>query len=130
MNLELRERIEAEDPETELLKYVYIYWLERSKLVEWNYQAHISVRGKLFGASKRKKIQREAKRIKKLILAGKLTNEEWGKVVRKSNMMDILISGAPKEMKYAGGQKMEGDNAVRQKIHGDSGEGNEPGQRD
>ena len=69
MNLACRERIESEDisgKEKELLKYVFIYWVSMSNVLE------LSVRsGGLLHMAKRKKFEREALKIKTSIIKEK-----------------------------------------------------------
>lgn len=65
MNTELRERIEKGDPknkETTALKYILIYWTLKSQILELYFKSKILGRGKI------KRLAKEAKKIKGMIL--------------------------------------------------------------
>lgn len=70
MNLELRGRIESrEDPEELRLKYVIVYWTLKSQLLELHHSKPHS------GRAKKKKVAKEAKQIKTLILHNNLLKD-------------------------------------------------------
>ncbi len=72
MNLDLRKRIESKkDPEELALKYVIIYWTIRSQMLELHYKS------RFFGKTKIKRLAKEAKDIKELILTGDLKDISW-----------------------------------------------------
>ena len=66
MNLKTSELIKAEVSQALELKYVFIYWVNRSQLLELYYLSKI---GKL---GLKKKLKKEGQRVKKDILSGKL----------------------------------------------------------
>ena len=66
MNREIRSMIENNDPESLKLKYVFVYWINISQLVDlW-----FKYGNKLYGKNKIKKKMREAREIKNVILHG------------------------------------------------------------
>jgi len=65
MNVEIRRRIKAEDPESLLLKYVFMFWISRSRLLEMHHTK------KFFGKVKRVRERRYGDRLKQIILSGK-----------------------------------------------------------
>ena len=88
MNREINLRIKAEDPESPKLKYVIVYWVLKSQLLELH-------RKKGFMNSlNRKKIEEEAKTIKEMIVSGSaeglkpLDMEELAALVMGSNSAD------------------------------------------
>lgn len=87
MNLELRERIEAHDPEEPKLKLIVVYWTMRSQLLE------LHAKKSVFGASKKKRLAREIKQMRTLILKGdhppELSDEDFmGRVLAAVGLQD------------------------------------------
>jgi hypothetical protein len=81
MNLELRESTKAEAPQSLLLRHVFIYWINRSQLLELYYKGRISSLGK------KKRLEKEGAQLKKDILSGKLpklTTETMKETLLKS----------------------------------------------
>jgi hypothetical protein len=66
MNRETRHRIERNDPDSLGLKYVFIYWVTISQLLD----LHFTYKGKPFGKNKIKKKQREVMEIRNIIVNG------------------------------------------------------------
>lgn len=81
MNLKVHELTKAEVPESLLLKHVFIYWINRSQLLELY---HI---GKISNLGKKKRLEKEGALLKKDILSGKLpklTTETMKETLLKS----------------------------------------------
>ena len=67
MNREIRKKRESgEHPQKTLLHQVFVYWQNRSQLLEAHFE-----KSRFFGNSKIKKLSREGKKIKKEIMDGK-----------------------------------------------------------
>lgn len=64
MNLELRVKMKKGYETNVLMKYLFMYWINRSELLELYYK------NPLFGKSKRKQLMRQGKKIKDIILSG------------------------------------------------------------
>lgn len=62
MNTSIRERLKSQDPESVRLKYVMIYWVLRSQLLELFYKH------RLFRRNEKKNLQDQLRDIKELIL--------------------------------------------------------------
>lgn len=65
MNIEIRKRVNSGDSETIPLKYVFVYWVIRSQILELKYRS----KG-FFSENKIKKRAREAKEISKSLREG------------------------------------------------------------
>jgi len=68
MHEELRQRIEANDPEAIRFKYVIVYHTLKSELLELYYKKS------KWGQAKKKRVYREAKKIRLIILAKDMAN--------------------------------------------------------
>jgi len=66
MNREIRERIENNDPDTLMLKYVFIYWVNRSQHLQLLYEK----RGGLLGKGKIRRKNNECREIRNIIVNG------------------------------------------------------------
>jgi hypothetical protein len=64
MNLDVRKKIETNHEYKTFYQYIYIYWVNRSQLIELNFGPWAISHGK------KKKIAREGAKIKKYILSG------------------------------------------------------------
>ena len=83
MNLETRQLVEDKHPETALLNYVFVYWVNRSQLLD------LHARHRMFKGSIKKRLAREGKKIKALILSGEvpqLSEEEMKNIILKSTL--------------------------------------------
>ena len=69
MNLELRTRIEAEPPDPDRLglKYVFIYWVLRSQIIELFHKSAVLHMGK------RSKLEKQAAEIRRMVRTNKMT---------------------------------------------------------
>ena len=84
MNLELRESIKAEEPQSLVLKHIFIYWINKSKLLELYHKSKIGNLGK------KKRLEKEGAQLKKDILSGKLpklTTETMKETLLKSTKL-------------------------------------------
>lgn len=80
MNLGINELTKSKTPQVSILKYVFVYWINRSKLLELY---HKSKMGKL---GLKKRLEKEGQDLKKSILSGKLpkmTNENMKETILK-----------------------------------------------
>lgn len=66
MNKEIRERIENNDPDSLMLKYVFIYWVVRSQHLQLLYEK----RGGLLGKGKIRRKDNECREIRNIIKNG------------------------------------------------------------
>lgn len=66
MNLEIGELTKSKTPQVATLKYVFVYWINRSKLLELYHKSKISNMGL------KKRLEKEGQQLKKDILSGKL----------------------------------------------------------
>ena len=88
MNREINLRIKAEDPESAKLKYVIVYWVLRSQLLELYRKKGI------LNSLNRKNIEDEAETIKEMVVSGSaeglkpLEMEELAALVMRSNTAD------------------------------------------
>lgn len=62
MNRGIRQKIGNNHPDTLLLRYVFIYWINRSQLLELHYKTR-------FKMARKKQLARDGKRIKQIILS-------------------------------------------------------------
>lgn len=90
MNRETRARIKKGDSEEDALHFVFIYWLNRSALLE----EHFKRPG--FGQATKKRLAREGKRLKRAILARNFTDERIFKERGEENplgkqIIDIIL---------------------------------------
>lgn len=82
MNIEIDGKIKAGHPDGDLLKYVKVYWINTSQLLEAHYKFYTFSKMAL-----KKKIAREGEKIKRLILAGRVPNlneKDIGKMILKN----------------------------------------------
>jgi len=90
MNREINLRVKAEDPESPKLKYVMVYWVLRSQLLELYRK---KIKG-IMNSLNRKNLEDEAETIKKMIVSGSadglkpLSMEELAALVMRSNSAD------------------------------------------
>lgn len=80
MNLGINELTKSKTPQVSILKYVFVYWINRSKLLELY---HKSKMGKL---GLKKRLEKEGQELKKGILSGsppKMTNENMKETILK-----------------------------------------------
>ena len=88
MNREINLRVKAEDPESPKLKYVMVYWVLRSQLLELYRKKGI------MNSLNRKNIEAEAETIKEMIVSGSaeglepLSMEKLAALVMRSNADD------------------------------------------
>ncbi len=68
MNIETRELIESKNPQALELKYVFIYWTIKSQLLELYHK------GKILKLGTKKRLEKEARVLKKDILSGELSD--------------------------------------------------------
>lgn len=80
MNLGINELTKSKTPQVSILKYVFVYWINRSKLLELY---HKSKMGKL---GLKKRLEKEGQELKKGILSGrppKMTDENMKETILK-----------------------------------------------
>jgi len=88
MNREINMRVKAEDPESAKLKYVMVYWVLRSQLLELYRKKGI------LNSLNRKNIEDEAETIKEMVVSGSsdglepLSMEDLGALILRSNKED------------------------------------------
>lgn len=86
MNREINLRVKAEDPESQKLKYVIVYWVLKSQLLEI-YRKKVTIMGLI----NKRKLEDEAETINKMITSGSaeglkpLDMEELAALVLRSN---------------------------------------------
>lgn len=68
MNVELRKQIERGDTQSVLYKYVFIYWITKSRLLEVMFASPL----KLLKAGLKRRLAKECASIRKTILSGEM----------------------------------------------------------
>lgn len=80
MNLEINEIVKSETPQASMLRLVFLYWINRSKLLELYHKSKIG------GLGLKKRLGEEGRYLKKGILSGrlpKITNENMKETILK-----------------------------------------------
>jgi len=81
MNLETQKLITSKHPKSLELKYVFIYWVNRSQLLELHYKS------KILKSGLKKKLEKECADLKKNILTGGLSD------ITKEDMQQRVVKG-------------------------------------
>lgn len=81
MNIKTRKQIKSDHPQSTELKYVFIYWVTISQLLELYHKSKILKRGL------KKKLEKECKKLKKNILTGNLSD------ITERDMKQTLLKG-------------------------------------
>ncbi len=87
MNLVIKERIQNKHPDANLYKYLFMYWVNRSQLLEEYYKSK-------WRQSKKRRLQREGQNLRKVILSGDAPNIQLD---TDADLMEFLLRGKTKK---------------------------------